>query len=549
MTTLLPELPAPIAVLAVVPTAAGVVAAVVAGRASSATAAWRTARAATWLTMAAAAALAAAVAVGGAAAHALVRADAVTAVVLSLVAVLGWVVVRFSARYLAGDPLERRAASRFAATLAAVAAVVVANDLVLVGLAWMATSLSLHGLLTHAHDRPAAVAAAHKKFILARAADVCIVGAVVALVAAFGTTRLDEMAALVADAGALPATAQVGVALVALAAVVKSAQLPFHGWLIQVMEAPTPVSALLHAGVVNLGGLVLLRHAALVDGSVVAQALLVTSGGTTAVVAALVMTTRVSVKVALAWSTCAQMGIMLVQAGLGLWELALLHLVAHSLYKAHAFLRAGSTVRATMRHHLVAHGSPPRLGEIAGGVVLASGATAAAAAGWTSLPWAMPIPAAGWAFVGATALAVAPLTTELLRRPSRGLAVRIAALPIAALALHDVAARLAPKAPTPPLALVVVVAVLLAALLLAQTLLTAAPTAGPVARARSWLFRGLFLDEVFTRAAFYLWPPPAPIPRPVALASRSAIAATPAPADPPAATTRWPFDDLIGARS
>lgn len=93
-----------------------------------------------------------------------------------------------------------------------------------------------------------------------------------------------------------------------LAAVLKCARLPFHGWLIQVMEAPTPVSALLHAGVVNLGGVVLLRFAPVVDRAVETRALLVVVGVLTAVVASLVMTTRVSVKVSLAWSTCARWG-------------------------------------------------------------------------------------------------------------------------------------------------------------------------------------------------------------------------------------------------
>ena len=77
---------------------------------------------------------------------------------------------------------------------------------------------------------------------------------------------------------------------------------------------------------------------------VIAQSLLVLIGGLTAVLAALVMMTRISIKVRLAWSTCAQMGLMLLECGLGLYELALVHLLAHSLYKAHAFLAAGETV-------------------------------------------------------------------------------------------------------------------------------------------------------------------------------------------------------------
>jgi NAD(P)H-quinone oxidoreductase subunit 5 len=131
--------------------------------------------------------------------------------------------------------------------------------------------------------------------------------------------------------------------------VLKTAQLPFHGWLTQVMEAPTPVSALLHAGVVNLGGMVLIKLSALWSVVPLASWLLVLWGGLTAGLACWVMQTRISIKLRLAWSTCAQMGFMLMECGLGQYSLALLHLVTHSIYKAHAFLSSGSQVRATIR--------------------------------------------------------------------------------------------------------------------------------------------------------------------------------------------------------
>ena len=135
-------------------------------------------------------------------------------------------------------------------------------------------------------------------------------------------------------------------ALMALAAMLKTAQFPTHGWLTEVMEAPTPVSALLHAGVINAGGFLLIRFAdvmLLAPGVLAALALI---GGFTAIFASLVMLTQPAVKTALAWSTVAQMGFMLLECGLALFPLALLHLWAHSLYKAHAFLAAGGAVDA-----------------------------------------------------------------------------------------------------------------------------------------------------------------------------------------------------------
>lgn len=132
--------------------------------------------------------------------------------------------------------------------------------------------------------------------------------------------------------------------MLALAAVRKSAQFPTHGWLTEMMEAPTPVSALLHAGVVNGGGFLLIRFADLMLLSPGVLAVLAMLGGFTALFGALVMLTQPAVKTSLAWSTVAQMGFMILQCGLALFPLALLHIVAHSLYKAHAFLASGGAV-------------------------------------------------------------------------------------------------------------------------------------------------------------------------------------------------------------
>ena len=112
------------------------------------------------------------------------------------------------------------------------------------------------------------------------------------------------------------------------------------------METPTPVSALLHAGIVNGGGFLLIRFADVMLLSPGILALLVMIGGFTALFGGLVMLTQPTVKTSLAWSTVAQMGFMIMQCGLALFPLALLHIVAHSLYKAHAFLASGGAVEA-----------------------------------------------------------------------------------------------------------------------------------------------------------------------------------------------------------
>ena len=505
-----------------VPAGAALVAVIATKQATSVAIAWRYARAAAMVMLVAAAAGLVTRTFTSNSAGTLLRADTVGAIMLALVSFVGWVVIRYSQAYLAGDPHEQRYISQLLATLAAVALVVVANNLVVLTLAWAATSLAVHGLLTFFGDRPVAVAVAHKKFILARCADLCMVAAVVTIGTTFHTLRIDQIGAAAA-ATALPLGARVGIVLVALAALLKCAQLPFHGWLIQVMEAPTPVSALLHAGVVNLGGFVLLRFAPVVDGAVETRALLVIVGTSTAVIAALVMTTRVSIKVSLAWSTCAQMGFMLMQCGLGIWEMALLHLVAHSLYKAHAFLGAGGAVRQTQRKQLVAKPAAPKGSSILVATAVVVAGTCAAGWAWGQLPFADPPSATIWLLVGIVAVSLAPLASAAHSpggwRTRLPLIAGTIAVPLAYFALHDVAGQLVPHGPAAPAALLVFVAVSFALLFTVHTLCVIAPTGGVSTRLYPWMYGGLFLDEAFTRVAFAVWPPPAPRSRPSALPS------------------------------
>jgi NADH:ubiquinone oxidoreductase subunit 5 (chain L)/Multisubunit Na+/H+ antiporter, MnhA subunit len=140
--------------------------------------------------------------------------------------------------------------------------------------------------------------------------------------------------------------------LFVLAAMTKSAQFPFHSWLPDTMEAPTPVSALMHAGIINAGGFLVIRLSPLVVLSPAALGMLAMIGAITALLGGVVMLSQTSVKRSLAFSTIAQMGFMMLQCGLGGFSAALLHIVAHSLYKAHAFLSSGSVLEQAARTQL-----------------------------------------------------------------------------------------------------------------------------------------------------------------------------------------------------
>ncbi len=272
--------------------------------------------------------------------------DVISATMVLLVAFVGWIVVRYARSYLDGEAREGAFHGLLLATIAAVLLLVQAGSLAVLVLAFIAVGLGLERLLLFYPERAEARRAATKFALVWRAGDVAVLLAALLLWTAFGTAELAALRTAAADG--LPGTAQLAVGLLILAALLKTAAFPLHGWLTEVMEAPTPVSALLHAGIINAGGFLLIRLADLVQASPGAMAALVMLGGFTAVFGALVMLTQSAVKTALAWSTVAQMGFMLLQCGLGLWPLALLHLVAHSLYKAHAFLGSGAAVAAVL---------------------------------------------------------------------------------------------------------------------------------------------------------------------------------------------------------
>jgi NAD(P)H-quinone oxidoreductase subunit 5 len=280
--------------------------------------------------------------------------DGVSALMLLLVSFVGWVICRYSLRYLDGEPCQGRYFRWTAVTLGAVSLMVVSGNLLMFFALWVLTSLGLHQLLLHYGDRPAAARAAWKKFAVSRMGDVALVAAIVLIYRLYGTYEFDQ---LFAAAGAIvpgdaagqlhvgeTGTGKVIAWLIMFGAVTKSAQLPFHSWLPLTMETPTPVSALMHAGIVNAGGYLIVRTHPLVIQSPTAMATLAVIGALTASFAAVVMLTQTSIKKSLAYSTIAQMGFMMLQCGLGAFSAAMLHIVAHSLYKANAFLASGTVI-------------------------------------------------------------------------------------------------------------------------------------------------------------------------------------------------------------
>jgi NAD(P)H-quinone oxidoreductase subunit 5 len=427
-------------------------------------------------------------------------ASSLSLVLALLVQLLGTVIGGFSARYLQGETDQSRYVAALAAVLASVHLLLIADHWLILISAWASVGAALQHLLCFYPDRPFALLAAHKKRIADRLADMMLLCAATLTWHEVGSGSLSPLWTHIAQQG-LSVALQASSVFLVLAVTLRTALLPVHGWLTQVMEAPTPVSALLHAGVVNLGGFVLIRFAPLLEQASAARVLLLVFGLTTAMLASLVMLTRVSIKLRLAWSTVAQMGFMLLECALGLYTLAALHLIGHSLYKAHAFLSASAIVRQTRLQTLRGTTSPSTSSVVFAPLLTTSAVfLMMAISGLSTWPW-------WWSLV--LGLAWAPLLwlpatqsgeTARIARMLLGFLATIG-LTLVAMVAHMLPLRLH-DAPDHQLGVIALTG--MATLYLCQVLLQKQPQL--LSRWHRWSYAGFYLDEAYTRLALNLWP-------------------------------------------
>jgi NADH:ubiquinone oxidoreductase subunit 5 (subunit L)/multisubunit Na+/H+ antiporter MnhA subunit len=262
---------------------------------------------------------------------------------LVVIAAITLVVQTYAERAL--DPAEGRVfAIRSSSLLAATVAVATATSFLVLSAAWIVAGTVVVGLVASTPSPDARLAAARirRAFLVG---DVALIGAAVTVAWLTGATHIADLAVTLEDqdlrlagVGLIDAVAM---ALV-VAGLARTALVPFHRWLPGSLAAPTPVSALLHAGVVNAAGILWLRTAGVLGASTIAVAAIFLAGAATTVLGVAVMRARVDAKGRLAWSTTGQMGFMAVQIATGALPAALLHLAGHAMYKAAAFLGVGS---------------------------------------------------------------------------------------------------------------------------------------------------------------------------------------------------------------
>jgi NADH-quinone oxidoreductase subunit L len=310
-----------------------------------------------------------------------------TVLLLLLVTGVSAVVHVYSSRYMIGEPRYNRFFAVIALFTFSMILLVMSDNLLMLLISWEVMGICSYLLISHAAKRPSACKAATKAFLVNAVADVGLSLGVILAFKTFGTLDisqiLEQAPAMAKDT--VNVLAWVGldlhirsVTLISLllftGAMGKSAQIPFHVWLPFAMEAPTPVSALIHAAtMVNAGPFLLVRLSPLIVLSPVAMTFIAVIGAATALFAGIVSLTQSDIKKILAYSTISQIGFMIMTCGLGAFAVTIFHLLAHGCYKAFFFLSTGNALRSVEpghRHDNHEHPGSEGMGVLYGGALM-----------------------------------------------------------------------------------------------------------------------------------------------------------------------------------
>src|SRR3989440_606858 len=290
--------------------------------------------------------------------------DRLSAVMMVLISGVSTIIYLFSMRYMQ----QERGYSRFLALLAfttfVLLCMVSSANLLMLFIFWQLLTWLLY-LLSHHYAHPATMEGAFKTYTLLRVGDVAFLSGIVLAHALYGTLEFQQLFIRAAEdpitvslwpGSGLEISAVTAITLlIFIGAMSKSAQFPLHMWLPDSLYAPTPVHALLHAGIINAGGFLLNRLAPLYGLSPTTLHLVFAIGAMTALLGAGMMLTQNDIKKTLGFSTIGQMGYMIMECGLGAFALAVFHLVAHGLFKATVFLNCGNVIHKARQEPVLPH--------------------------------------------------------------------------------------------------------------------------------------------------------------------------------------------------
>ena len=274
--------------------------------------------------------------------------DELSAILVPYVAILGMVIRKYSAKYMWDEKGYNRFFILLNFIFVGIYLLIMSNHLVVLAIAWQIMSLALYFLVSFNIESKSAVKFGNWTILIHKAADLLFIIAVVLTYKTFGTFYLSELYDIwlsqYNSLEAIPTIVYVIGFLYLFAAMMKSAIIPFHIWLPYTSEGPTPVSALMHAGVVNVGGIVLNKLSYLLLLTPLVLNVAFAFGLFTAIFASMIMLTTPDIKRSLGYSTVGQMGYMIMEIGLGAFSLAVYHLIVHGIFKASLFLESGSLI-------------------------------------------------------------------------------------------------------------------------------------------------------------------------------------------------------------
>jgi NADH-quinone oxidoreductase subunit L len=272
-------------------------------------------------------------------------ADGLGVFLAAVATVVGSLAVIFSVDYMRGERQIGRYYSLVLFFIGAMAGLVLTSNLLLVFVFWEITALCSYALISFYNDDPKAVAGGIKALIMTQFGGLGLLAGALLLYAYTGGYDIN---ALLADPGALPANILAGMAFGCLvAAAAKSAQFPFQTWLPDAMEAPTPISALIHAAtMVNAGVYLLARFYPAFEGVPGWREAVMAVGMLSSLLTAVMALVAIDLKRVLAYSTVSQLGYMVYAVGAGSVFASQFHLLSHSVFKALLFLSAGAIIHA-----------------------------------------------------------------------------------------------------------------------------------------------------------------------------------------------------------
>jgi len=285
--------------------------------------------------------------------------DRLSAIMMVLITGVSTIIHLYSINYLQGERGYTRFYSLLGLTTFVILCLVSSANLFMLFVCWQLLSWVLYLLLAYNYKHPPAVNSAFKTLMVHRVGDVAFLAGILLTYRLFGTLEFSQLFARAAEGttliplwpGGQPMISGVTVItlLLFVGAMAKSAQFPLHVWLPDTMDTPTPVSALMHAGIVNGGGFLLNRLAPLYGQSPTTLHVVFVVGALTVLLGASMMLIQNDIKKTLGFSTMGQMGYMIMECGLGAFALAIFHLMAHGVFKATLFLNAGNVIHAS-RH-------------------------------------------------------------------------------------------------------------------------------------------------------------------------------------------------------